>query len=1085
MVIFDALVVGQMRRHGLRSLVALASVALGVAMWLAVRLATAHAIAAFAAQTGVLGDDADFRIERPGGSLDAALLGRVRAAAYLTSAMPELVGAAVTDPVAGHPDLDRVLHVEGFDLLAPLPRAFEFRSELPGAFAPLGSGPDPGLLIDGRGVIVSARFARLRGARVGDVLPVRVGTARVDLRIAAIFPPGTAALDTNFAVVDIATAQELFGESGSFDRIACTAEAADVDRARASVLKLLPPGARIVTTNEGRLEVERTFAGFGKNLAVLGAMALVVAGVLVYDAISISVARRRNDIATIRALGATRGAIAGAFVGEGVLLGTIGALLGVAGGTVVAGYLGAVPDINDVYAEDRAAPLVAFGLGVAIATLAALLPARAAAALHPAEAWSRRAFRASPGRNARHISAARAFVGAPPAVRFGISFLEAAPARFAASVATLACAVALAVGVLVFASSLHASLAAWGAAAYPGDVTIRPLEGAAAARAARFPPSVVARLGAVPGVRHVAGTRAVPFPLAIATFARAPGDTTFDTLAIDASPGADLERLRVRLERALAPRVVDIETTRDLRATLLAHFDAAANTTLALAGTTVIAGAVGIATTLFALVLEFRDEIRMLRIAGLTRRGVRAMLCTQAASIGLLGALAGSALGVALGGALIVSDGTSLGGSLTFALPAAALAATFAASVALATLAGILPARYAAMLPAARAAVAVLAIGGILCSTGLPARAMPRPASAMPSSALTSPAPLLAMPASPLASHSSRTREVWRALGHLYASDGSRYDVAATFFRYSLRASEHDTGRSDVARRSAWAAGAFEASDIAVVDENARKIVTGTRVERDGIGFAHASVARLDVKVDEWTLREASYRAPSGRPPQVDLHLAQGNVRIDLTLASQQPAILLGPRGVVRTGSCATCTARAAAFPRLAARGTLAYGTRRIPVTGTFWIDRESGGPAGDNRDAGWERFTIQFDDGRDLIAWIVRDAAGHVTVTGGAFVSRRGHVRYLSASDIDLDNPLGTSWRNARGVPYPSLWGLYVAPFDLNLALVPDVQAQEIDPGLRGARFYLGALDVERADPGPRDTGRGYAELTGYAPSP
>jgi hypothetical protein len=43
-----------MRRHGLRSLVALASVALGVAMWLAMRLAAAHAIAAFAAQAGAV-----------------------------------------------------------------------------------------------------------------------------------------------------------------------------------------------------------------------------------------------------------------------------------------------------------------------------------------------------------------------------------------------------------------------------------------------------------------------------------------------------------------------------------------------------------------------------------------------------------------------------------------------------------------------------------------------------------------------------------------------------------------------------------------------------------------------------------------------------------------------------------------------------------------------------------------------------------------------------------------------------------------------------------------------------------------------
>jgi ABC-type lipoprotein release transport system permease subunit/predicted secreted hydrolase len=963
--------------------------------------------------------------------------------------MPELVGAAVADPVAGHPEFDRVLHVEGFDLLAPLPRAFEFRSELPGAFAPIGSGPDPSRLIDGRGVIVSARFARQRGARVGDVLPVRVGASRVALRIAALFPPATAALDANVAVVDIATAQELFGEAGSFDRIACTAQAADVDRARASVLKLLPPGARIVTTNDGRLAVERAFAAFDNNLAALGAMALAVAGVLVYDAISMSVARRRSDIATIRALGATGGAIARAFVGEGVLLGAIGALLGVAGGSLLAVKLGAVPLADDLYAEDRAAPLVAFGLGIAIATLAAVLPARSAAALRPAEAWSRRPFRAMSGRGAKRVASHRAFAFAPPAIRFGVALLEAAPARLAASVASLACAVALAVAVLVFASSLHASLGAWSAAAYPGDITIRPLEGAAAVRTARFSPSFVARLTAVPGVRRVAGSRGFAFPLAHATSARAPGDTTFDTLAIDARPAADLARLRVRLERALAPRVVDIETTRDLRATLLAHFDAAADTTVALAGAAIVAGAAGIATTLFALVLEFRDEIRLLRIAGLTRRGVRTMLCAQAASIGLLGGLAGIALGAALAGALVVSDRTDFGWSLTFAFPTAALAATFLASVALATIAGILPARHAAKLSMARAAVAVFALAGVLGSTGLAARAMP--------------APTLATRAPALASDARAKREVWRALGHLAAPDGARYDVAATFFRYSLGAPKPG---------SAWAAAAFEASDVAIVDENGRTIVTGTRVEREGIGFAHASTARLDVRVDDWTLRERSNGARFVRSPRFDLHLAQGNVRVALTLAAQQPAVALGPDG-------------AAALPRLAARGTLAYGGRRIAVRGNFWIDRESGNDAGDTRGGRRQRFTIQFDDGRDLIAWIARDDGGHVTATSGVFVDRSGRVRYLNANEMDVENPLGTTWRNARGIPYPSLWDLSVPSLGFDLALVPDVQAQEIDPALRGARFYLGALDVERAGPGRRDTGRGYAELTGYASSP
>jgi hypothetical protein len=43
----------------------------------------------------------------------------------------------------------------------------------------------------------------------------------------------------------------------------------------------------------------------------------------------------------------------------------------------------------------------------------------------------------------------------------------------------------------------------------------------------------------------------------------------------------------------------------------------------------------------------------------------------------------------------------------------------------------------------------------------------------------------------------------------------------------------------------------------------------------------------------------------------------------------------------------------------------------------------------------------------------------------------------------------------------------------------VPDVQNQEIVT--QGARYYQGSADVERIDPGPRDRGRAFIELTGY----
>ena len=1146
MVIFDALVAGQFRRSGARSLVAIAAIALGVAVWLAIRLATAHAVETLAVQTGAFGDEADFIVDAPGGTLAARLLGRVRAAAGIASAMPEIEGTIVVDARPGV-DTDRVLRIEAFDLLAPLPRAFEFRRELPGTFAPAGSGPNPALLIAGGGVVVSDAFARTFGVGVGDALRARVGTERIALVVAAVLPRDTAAIDRNVGIVDIATAQALFGIAG-FDRIACIALPGRETLAKISVRKLLPAGARIATANERRAEAERLLAGFAFDFIVLGCAAFGVTAVVVCDAIAVSVVRRRGDIATLRALGATRRAIARTFVWEGALLGGIGALLGVGAGTLVARAAGAVPPGIDPYAFDRAAPLVAAFLGIATTTVAAIVPARAAAAISPAVAWSRRAFAAHhvarprraafraigcvgvgaialvlarPGSAWLGAAAAACFVAAAgcslpafvafatralrracaratPGAFLGLAFLEAAPVRVAASVGTLGLAIALGVVVSTFAASFHASLEAWNEAVYPGDLVVRPLEGATASARARFSHADEARVAALPGIANVVATRTLSVPLDgafaavtekpglasgatiddalsartgvrtgdtiavpisgriarvrvvdvapgdplgtgtiafdAATFARVTGDASYDSLALRVTRSADVGSVRARVRGALAPRAIDVRSTRDLRAASLARFDGAANATFAVAGIALLAGAFGIAATLAALVLEFRDEIRLLRYAGLTRAQTRTMVVVQGAAIGAIGAAAGIVLGMVAAFVLVATDRASFGWTLTPVVPFATLAAIFAIGVVLAAIAGIAPGRNAARIATASALAAIFASSSIGFARATPVRA----------STVTDPA----------------TMQTLRVLGHLHAGDEARYDVAAIFFHAPFGPRAPGAARP----ASAWRARGFEAADVSFVDENARTTESGTRVERDGIGSAHAANRGLDVRVDDWTLRER--RDGRSGASRIALHLAEGSSRADLVLTSVRGNVAVGADG--------------SAWPRLAARGTLFRDGRAIAVTGSFWIDRTSAPGFGAN-DRGWERFVIQFDDGRALVADVVRGRDGRVTSRSGAFFARDGTVSLLGTQDIALENPLATTWRNARGVPYPSLWELFVPRFGLDLALVPDVQAQEIDSGLRGATVYLGALDVERAQPGPRDAGRGYAELTGY----
>jgi putative ABC transport system permease protein len=1165
-VIFDALVAGHVRRRGLRALVTVVAIALGIAMWVTLRLADAHASASFSAQSGVFGDEADFSVVPNVGTLDGAVLSRVRNVAGVSSATPAREGQAV---VAGE-----VVHVSGRDLLGPLPRTIEFRSVLPGPFAPIGSGPDPGLLLDRGGAFFSDAFARRHRLRVGDGVVASAGLVRVSLIVSAIVPRG-AILESNVVLVDVATAARLFGGVGRLDRVDAVARLGKRDAVLAGISRVVPRGAVVVSAGQRRTGVERMAGGFSFDLELLGSVALLAAIVLAMDSVSISVVQRRAEIGTLRVLGATRGAIARTFLIEGVLLGAVGGLLGTVAGTALGDAGGSVAAGTDALVADPLAPAFGILAGTALGTFGALPAAVAAASLPPDRALRNRpdgSLAAGALRTlawvgagllvasvvalgiASAVPATAALAGGIACVGFAaavvlalpwvvvrtvriaatrgagtsapldlaLANVRAAPRRSALGVAASTFGVALASAALALSASFGAGIATWAASAFRGDLAVTPL-GGATGDAAGFSPADVARVAALADVVAVRATRTVDVPFAGArvrvsnagrvaatasddgtldvaidstfaaredlrpgssfslpvpegsrrarvarvlaagpfdggtivldprAFARAYRDETADTLEVTLRPTADDARATARVRAALGPRAVDARATRDLRARLLARFEPVVAETVAIATLALVLGALGILTTVTALALERRDDIRLLRVAGLSRAGVRAMIALEAAMLGAAGGAAGILLGLTLAAVALAVDRLAYGWAIALVVPVARLLGTFLVSVALAALAGSIPARFASRLATGRGArttVAIVALAATVAHAAEVARAF------VPHDAAERRAP----------------SDVWRVLGHVRAADGSRYHVATTFFRYDL-------GDPRAARSN----GAFDAAALSIVDEGARRTTTGIRVDREAYGLARASVASdIDIRIDDWSVRVAR-----DRPARIHLHVGEGDVVFDADMRPLGAPVAVAPIEDRSTVACATCLRPGYASARLATRGRLLFGGRRVPVTGLFWIDREHRtSSAGGRDDPSW-RFTLQLDDGRVVFIRALRrrDRDGDVDASGFVLAAN-GTVTYLSNNDVELSNAVATSWRDPRGISYPSLFEAIVPRLRLDFALVPVVQDQEIDGAGRGEPFYDGALDVERAHPGPRDRGSGYVELTGYAGS-
>ncbi|MBU2664238.1 ABC transporter permease [Actinoplanes bogorensis] len=113
---------------------------------------------------------------------------------------------------------------------------------------------------------------------------------------------------------------------------------------------------------------------------------------------------------------------------------------------------------------------------------------------------------------------------------------------------------------------------------------------------------------------------------------------------------------------------------------------------IGLVGLTVIIAVVGVGTTTALSVVERVRESGVLRAVGLSKSGLRAMLTTESALYGAIGAAVGLVLGIPY--AWLAVKG--LGLNAPFAVPYGQLAIVFLVLVAMTALAGVLPARRAA-----------------------------------------------------------------------------------------------------------------------------------------------------------------------------------------------------------------------------------------------------------------------------------------------------------------------------------------------------------------------------------------------------
>ncbi|MCX4700206.1 ABC transporter permease [Streptomyces sp. NBC_01373] len=264
---------------------------------------------------------------------------------------------------------------------------------------PLVSGHAP----SGEGqVLIDSETAKRAGYQVGDTVRLSVDGPVLDPKITGIFTTddGNVAAGGSLALFDTATAQRLFGKTGTYDQIDVRAKAGVSQTAlKAELDKALPKNLVETTTGEQLAAdqaemISSSMSGLKQGLLVFAGIALFVGTFIIANTFTMLVAQRTKELALLRAVGASRRQVTRSVLIEAFVVGVVAAVTGLAAGIGIGaglrslmGSLGAtVPDGPLIVTPGTVG--AALAVGVLVTMLAAWLPGRRAAKIPPVAAMS-------------------------------------------------------------------------------------------------------------------------------------------------------------------------------------------------------------------------------------------------------------------------------------------------------------------------------------------------------------------------------------------------------------------------------------------------------------------------------------------------------------------------------------------------------------------------------------------------------------------------------------------------------------------------------------------------------------------------
>ena len=346
--------------------------------------------------------------------------------------------------------------------------------------------------------------------------------------------------------------------------------------------------------------------------------------------------------------------------------------------------------------------------------------------------------------------------------------------------------------------------------------------------------------------------------------------------------------------------------------------------------------------------------------------------------------------------------------------------------------------------------------------------------------------------------HPNYKTEWWYWNGHLTAQDGSQYGFQFAFFH--LRS------------LGTWLKGFpvwwlfpshVSAGQLVVVNKQTGRIAitkrqpvwqwTGTRADKN----------RMYIKICDWL---ATGEQDSKGNFIMHLKAPSRHCSLDLELIPLKPAVLHGDKGFLAQGPHFV-PSHYISFTRLLAKGSLNLEKKTMEVTGQAWHDHEymSGAPSA--QFAGWDWFSIQFDDdnsvtnmneangtegihplrGAEVMLSLIRSLEEEILEgSKGTFVPKNGHPETLTwKEDFFVEAGTEARWKSpATGTVYPLGWRINFPLRKWVIEVSPVSPAQEVSLKFPDLDYWEGACTVAARTPDGIIKGFAYVEMSGYCKS-